>query len=46
MLLLINKKELMGQYVNSYLFNAVAWVTTGIMIVLTMAFFWTLRGGG
>jgi NRAMP (natural resistance-associated macrophage protein)-like metal ion transporter len=46
MLLLINKKELMGQYVNSHLFNAVAWVTTVIMIGLTVAWFWTLRGGG
>ena len=25
MLLLINKKELMGEYVNTHLFNAVAW---------------------
>jgi NRAMP (natural resistance-associated macrophage protein)-like metal ion transporter len=46
MLLLINKKELMGNYVNSYLFNAVAWVTTVIMIGLTLAWFWTLHGGG
>src|SRR5258706_864826 len=28
MLLLINKKELMGRYVNTRLFNAVAWTTT------------------
>ncbi|MGO9168647.1 MAG: Nramp family divalent metal transporter [Candidatus Sulfotelmatobacter sp.] len=46
MLLLINKKELMGKYVNSHLFNAVAWVTTVVMIGLTIAWFWTLRGGG
>jgi NRAMP (natural resistance-associated macrophage protein)-like metal ion transporter len=46
MLLLINKKELMGEYVNSYLFNAIAWVTTVVMIGLTIAWFWTLRGGG
>ncbi|HEY6766200.1 MAG TPA: Nramp family divalent metal transporter [Candidatus Sulfotelmatobacter sp.] len=45
MLLLINKKELMGEYVNSRLFNAVAWVTTGVMIVLSLAWFWTLRSG-
>src|SRR5271170_42638 len=43
MLLLINKKELMGEYVNTRLFNAVAWVTTGVMIGLTLAWFWTLR---
>src|SRR6201984_935280 len=42
MLLLINRKELMGQYVNSRLFNGVAWATTVIMIGLTIAWFWTL----
>jgi Mn2+/Fe2+ NRAMP family transporter len=46
MLLLINKKELMGEYVNTRLFNAVAWLTTIVMIGLTVAWFWTLRGGG
>jgi NRAMP (natural resistance-associated macrophage protein)-like metal ion transporter len=45
MLLLINKKEIMGEYVNGHLFNAVAWVTTVIMIALTIAWFWTLRAG-
>jgi NRAMP (natural resistance-associated macrophage protein)-like metal ion transporter len=44
MLLLINRKELMGEYVNSRLFNVVAWATTVIMIALTIAWFWTLRG--
>ena len=29
MLLLINKKELMGEYVNSHLFNAIAWANDG-----------------
>ena len=43
MLLLINKKELMGEYVNTRVFNAVAWGTTVIMIGLTVAWFWTLR---
>jgi Mn2+/Fe2+ NRAMP family transporter len=46
MLLLINKKELMGEYVNSRLFNVIAWATTVIMIGLTIAWFWTLRGSG
>jgi Mn2+/Fe2+ NRAMP family transporter len=46
MLLLINKKELMGEYVNSRLFNVIAWATTIIMIGLTVAWFWTLRNGG
>jgi Mn2+/Fe2+ NRAMP family transporter len=45
MLLLINKKELMGKYVNTRLFNAVAWLTTIVMIGLTAAWFWTLRSG-
>jgi Mn2+/Fe2+ NRAMP family transporter len=45
MLLLINKKELMGRYVNTRLFNAVAWTTTAVMIGLTVAWFWTLKAG-
>jgi NRAMP (natural resistance-associated macrophage protein)-like metal ion transporter len=45
MLLLVNKKELMGEYVNSRLFNVVAWLTTAVMIGLTIAWFWTLRSG-
>lgn len=45
MLLLINKKDLMGQYVNTRLFNWVAWATTVVMIGLTIAWFWTLRSG-
>ncbi len=36
MLSLVNKKELMGQYVNSRGFNIVAWLTTAILIVLTL----------
>jgi Mn2+/Fe2+ NRAMP family transporter len=35
MLLLINKRELMGRHVNSRFFNIIAWATTIIMIVLT-----------
>ncbi len=45
MLLLVNKKELMGEYVNSPLYNVIAWATTVIMVGLTLAWFWTLRGG-
>jgi NRAMP (natural resistance-associated macrophage protein)-like metal ion transporter len=45
MLLLVNKKELMGQYVNSKAYNAIAWVTTIVMTVLSLAYFWTLRHG-
>src|SRR6185437_15063781 len=45
MLLLVNKKELMGEYVSSRLYNVVAWATTLIMVGLTLAWFWSLRGG-
>jgi Mn2+/Fe2+ NRAMP family transporter len=40
MLLLINKKDLMGEYVNTRLFNVIAWATTVAMIVLSVALFW------
>jgi Mn2+/Fe2+ NRAMP family transporter len=40
MLLLINKKELMGEYVNSRLFNVVAWSTTVVIVGLSVA--WAL----
>jgi Mn2+/Fe2+ NRAMP family transporter len=36
MLLLINKRELMGRHTNSHFFNIIAWLTTIIMIVLTL----------
>jgi Mn2+/Fe2+ NRAMP family transporter len=45
MLLLVNKTELMGDYVNSRVYNLTAWATTVIMTVLSIAWFWTLRGG-
>lgn len=35
MLNLINDKDLMGEYVNSKIFNMVAWTTTLVMVVLT-----------
>ncbi|MBF0592270.1 MAG: Nramp family divalent metal transporter [Nitrospirae bacterium] len=38
MLLLINKKDLMGDYVNKRTFNWIAWVTTIIMVILTILF--------
>ncbi|HEY1271951.1 MAG TPA: Nramp family divalent metal transporter [Terriglobales bacterium] len=46
MLLLVNKKEIMGHYVNSRGLNVIAWATTAIMIGLTIAWFWTMRKGG
>ncbi len=42
MLRLVNNRELMGQHVNSRLYNAVAWITTAGMVVLTVAMFWTM----
>jgi NRAMP (natural resistance-associated macrophage protein)-like metal ion transporter len=45
MLLLINKKELMGEYVNSRLFNVIAWGTTAIMIILTIGLMWNSAHG-
>ncbi len=46
MLLLINRKELMGDYVNSRFFNVVAWATTILVIGLTIALVWQSLGGG
>ena len=47
MLLLINRKELMGAYVNSRFFNVVAWATTVLVIGLTAALVWqSLTGAG
>ncbi len=46
MLLLINKKELMGEYTNKPTFNIIAWATTVIMIGLTVLLVYgTVRGG-
>jgi Mn2+/Fe2+ NRAMP family transporter len=36
MLLLINRKDLMGEHVNSHWFNAVAWITAVIVIGLSV----------
>jgi NRAMP (natural resistance-associated macrophage protein)-like metal ion transporter len=45
MLLLVNKQELMGEFVNSRLYNALSWLTAGVMILLSLAYVWTLHGG-
>jgi len=37
MLILINRKDLMGEYVNSKLFNVIAWATSLIVIGLNVA---------
>jgi NRAMP (natural resistance-associated macrophage protein)-like metal ion transporter len=41
MLLLVNRRELMGEYKNSALANIIAWSTCIIMILLTGALIWT-----
>jgi Mn2+/Fe2+ NRAMP family transporter len=47
MLLLINKKELMGEFVNRTTFNIIAWATTIIMIGLTVVYVYgQIRSGG
>ena len=34
-LLLVNRKDLMGEYTNTVTFNVIAWVTAVAMIILT-----------
>jgi Mn2+/Fe2+ NRAMP family transporter len=46
MLLLINKKELMGEFVNKPTFNVIAWGTTAIMVVLTVLLVYGILRGG
>ena len=45
MLLLINRKDLMGEYVNSRWFNAVAWLTAAVVIVLSLVMMFTGGAG-
>ncbi|MFZ3339410.1 MAG: Nramp family divalent metal transporter [Terriglobales bacterium] len=45
MLLLVNKKELMGEFVNTAFFNVIAWATTVIMIGLTALLVWGQLSG-
>ena len=46
MLLLINRKSLMGDMRNRPWQNIVAWTTAGVMIVLTTGMLWTSIGSG
>src|ERR1700692_2358975 len=46
MLLLINKKELMGEYVNKRTFNIIAWATTVITSGLTVRYVYGQGRGG
>ncbi|MBV9182598.1 MAG: Nramp family divalent metal transporter [Acidobacteria bacterium] len=45
MLILINKRELMGEYRNSTLINVLAWGTSAILIVLSAAWIGTVLMG-
>src|ERR1700690_81521 len=45
MLLLVTKKELMGEFVNTTLLNVIAWATTVIMIGLTALLVWGQLSG-
>jgi Mn2+/Fe2+ NRAMP family transporter len=40
-LLLVNRRDLMGEYVNSLTFNIVAWITAVAMILLTFVVVYT-----
>src|SRR6195256_3755787 len=40
-LLLVNRRDLMGEYVNTVTFNVVAWVTAIAMIILTLVLTYT-----
>ncbi len=37
MLRLINNRRIMGDYVNSRIYNGIAWITTVMLIVLSIA---------
>lgn len=45
MLSLINKYELMGEYTNSRLFNAIAWITAIVVTGLSLVWMWNLIHG-
>ncbi|MFP5204381.1 MAG: NRAMP family divalent metal transporter, partial [Acidobacteriota bacterium] len=45
MLLLINRKDLMGEHKNSRLWNLVAWATSFIVIGMTLAMLWGMIPG-
>jgi NRAMP (natural resistance-associated macrophage protein)-like metal ion transporter len=45
MLLLINRKDLMGEHKNSRLWNWIAWGTSAIVIAMTFAMLWGMMPG-
>jgi NRAMP (natural resistance-associated macrophage protein)-like metal ion transporter len=40
MLLLVNKKELMGEFVNSRIYNVLSWITVAVLILLSLVYTW------
>jgi Mn2+/Fe2+ NRAMP family transporter len=45
MLLLINRKDLMGDHRNTRLWNVIAWATSAIVIVMTGVMLWGMLPG-
>ena len=45
MLLLVNKKDLMGEFVNSRWYNVLSWVIAAVLILLSLAYVGTLIKG-
>jgi Mn2+/Fe2+ NRAMP family transporter len=45
MLLLINRRDLMGEHKNSRLWNVIAWTTSVIVIGMTFVMLWGLMPG-
>jgi Mn2+/Fe2+ NRAMP family transporter len=45
MLLLVNKKDLMGEFVNSRWYNFLSWSIAAVLILLSLAYVATLYGG-
>jgi Mn2+/Fe2+ NRAMP family transporter len=41
MLILVNKMDLMGEYKNSRAINVATWITSAVLIVLSLAYLWT-----
>jgi Mn2+/Fe2+ NRAMP family transporter len=45
MLLLVNKKELMGEFINSRWYNVLSWIIAAVLILLSVAYVATLYRG-
>src|ERR1700723_2436074 len=45
MLMLINRRDLMGEHKNSRLWNVIAWATSTVVIILTLVMLWGMMPG-